>query len=141
MIDKEFEKMLLRFINKINIEYKIKFAYLFGSRARGEEKNTSDIDLGICFNENYSEIEETFIRGNIIEEGRAFFGIPVDIVSLNKASLSLKYEIVKDGVVLKDSDERSFFESIVLREYFDFKYYADIYNQAIVDSIKKGTYF
>ncbi|MEL7596658.1 MAG: nucleotidyltransferase domain-containing protein, partial [Clostridiaceae bacterium] len=101
----------------------------------------SDIDLGIYFEDNYSEMEDMFIRGDIIERGKVFFGIPVDIVSLNKASLLLKHEIVKEGIVLKDNDERASFESIVLREYFDFKYYADIYNESMIDSIKKGEYF
>lgn len=141
MSNKELEKLASKFIEEIDEKYKVKFAYLFGSRARGEEKNESDIDLGIYFQEDYSEMQEMFIKGDIIERGRSFFGIPVDIVSLNKAPLILKYEIVKDGIILKDSDERSFFESIVLREYFDFKYYSDAYNQAIVDSIRKGDYF
>lgn len=141
MPDKEMKKLASKFMDEIDKEYKIKFAYLFGSRARGEENKESDIDLGIYFEDNYSEMEDMFVRGDIIERGKVFFCIPVDIVSLNKASLLLKHEIVKEGIVLKDNDERASFESIVLREYFDFKYYADIYNESMIDSIKKGDYF
>ena len=41
----------------------------------------------------------------------------------------LKYKIIQEGIVIKDSRERIAFESIVLREYFDFKYYSDYYNK------------
>lgn len=33
------------------------------------------------------------------------------------------------------------FEVSVLREYLDFKYYSDIYNEAIVNSIRKNDFF
>lgn len=141
MLSKEIEYQAIKFIEKINENYKIEFAYLFGSRARGDFHNDSDIDLALYFKENYHGVEEVFIKGNIIEEGKKYFGVPVDIVCLNKAPLILKHEIVKDGIVLKDSYDRTDFESLVLREYFDFKYYSDQYDRAIIESIKKEEYF
>ncbi|MEA4825341.1 MAG: nucleotidyltransferase domain-containing protein [Clostridium sp.] len=141
MLSKEIEYQAIKFIEKINENYKIKFAYLFGSRARGDFHKESDIDLALYFEENYNGVKEVFIKGNIIEEGKKYFGIPVDIVYLNKAPLILKHEIVKEGIVLKDSYDRADFESLVLREYFDFKYYSDQYDRAIIESIKKEEYF
>lgn len=132
---------LIKFIYDISQRYEIKFAYLFGSRAREDNKNNSDIDIAIAFEENYDPMKEAFVRGDIIEDGRTYLGMPVDVVSLNSAPLILKYEIVKEGLILKDNDERASFESLVLREYFDFKYYSDIYDQAIINSIKTGDYF
>lgn len=134
-------KVLSEFIELINEKYPIKFAYLFGSRARGEERLDSDIDLALFFGESYEGLEEVLIRGDIIEEGKAFFKMSVDIVSLNIAPILLKYQVVKDGMIIKDSEDISTFESLVLREYFDFKYYSDIYDEAMIDSIKQGNYF
>ncbi|KOA21324.1 nucleotidyltransferase domain protein [Clostridium homopropionicum DSM 5847] len=137
----KLEMKLIKFIDDISIKYKIKFAYLFGSRARGDNKNNSDIDIALFFEKDYDPMEETFIRGNIAEDGMTFFNMPFDVISLNNAPLLLKYQIVKEGIVLKDNYERSTFESLVLREYFDFKYYSDIYDEAIINSIKAGDYF
>lgn len=130
-----------KFITKIDQKYKVKFAYLFGSTARGKERKESDIDIALYFEKNYSPLEDTFIRGELIDIGTSFFNKNVDVISLNSASLLLKYEIIHDGIVLKDNDERASFESLSLREYFDYKYYSDIYNQAMIDKIKNETYF
>lgn len=135
------DEKIFEFINKIDSQYKIKFAYLFGSLARGEANNNSDIDIAIYFETEYSDLEDAYSRGAIIESGRAFFNKPVDIVSLNKVQLLLKYEIIKNSIILKDSDERGSFESLALREYFDYKYYSDVYNEIMVDNIRKGKYF
>lgn len=86
-------------------------------------------------------MEEVFTRGDIIEEGKAFFNKDVDIVSLNNASLLLKYEVIHDGIVIKDDEERASFESLALREYFDFKYYSDIYDNVLLEKIRKGELF
>lgn len=129
------------FISTINSKYNIKFAYIFGSQATGEASENSDVDIALYFGKSYEAMEEAFIRGDIIEEGKAFFRKDVDVVSLNNASLLLKYEIIHDGIVIKDDDERTNFESLALREYFDFKYYSDIYDNAVIEKIKQGEVF
>ncbi|WP_237698947.1 hypothetical protein [Caldicellulosiruptor obsidiansis] len=45
------------------------------------------------------------------------------------------------GIILKDHEERSLFEASVLREYLDFSYYSEIYNQKILESIKNKEFF
>lgn len=131
---------IMEFIKIIDKLYKIKFAYVFGSVARGEEGKLSDIDIAVYFEKSYTPMQDAFIRGDIIERGKETFHKDMDVVSLNKATPFLKYEIVREGVVVKDHDERATFESLALREYFDFKHYSDIYNEAIIESIKNETY-
>lgn len=126
------------FIEDISKKYKIKFAYIFGSQATGKATENSDIDIAVFFEEKYQPMEDAFIRGDIIEEGKVFFKKDVDIVSLNNASLLLKYEVIHDGIVIKNEKERADFESLSLREYFDFKYYSDIYDNAMIERIRKG---
>lgn len=121
-----FKNIINNFIESIDKKYKIEFAYLFGSTARAEQRIDSDIDIAIKFSENYIDIKDVLVRGELIDKGKAYFGREVDIISLDKSSTILKYEVVKDGIVIKDSVERASFESLVLREYFDFKYYSDI---------------
>lgn len=108
----------------------INFAYIFGSYARGEENINSDIDIAIMPKEiNIDKMSGLFVRGNLIELGKSIFKKDVDIVFLNVDSVFLKYKIIQEGIVIKDSRDRITFESIVLREYFDFKYYSNYYNE------------
>lgn len=111
----------------------INFAYIFGSYAREEENINSDIDIAIMPKEiNMDKVSELFIRGNLIELGKFIFKKDVDIVFLNVDSVFLKYKIIQEGIVIKDSRERIAFESIVLREYFDFKHYSNYYNERML---------
>lgn len=130
-----------KFIYKINDKYSIDLAYLFGSVARNQYNKESDIDIAIKFKNKYSKMDEIFIRGEIIDIGKAYFKRNVDIVSLDNAPIALKYEIIKDGILLIDCYERVSIESLIIREYFDFKYFSDIYDKEIVKRLKDGTYF
>lgn len=131
------------FVNIINKKFPVEIAYLFGSMAKNTENNMSDIDIALLFKKDYTAEDDVFIRGELMEIGVEFFKIPVDVVSLNKATLSLKYEVTKGGKIIWESspNNRVIFETSVLREYLDFKYYSDMYNEAILDSIRKNNYF
>lgn len=124
------------FLNSISRRYPIKLAYLFGSMARGDN-NMSDIDVAIIFKHKYEAMEEAFIIGEIIDLAQAKFNKKVDIVPIEKASVLFKYLIVKDGIVLIDCYERGSIESLIIREYFDFKYYSDIYDEALLSRHKE----
>lgn len=125
------------FLDKINEQYPIEFAYLFGSFATVTYNKESDIDIAIMFQEKYESKKEVIIKGNIIDMGMKYFQRKLDIISLHSATPLLKYEIVKKGIPLKESKKRSGFESLALREYFDFQHYAGIYNKAMIEAIKK----
>lgn len=79
---------------------------------------------------------EAFVRGNLIEIGKPIFNKDVDVIFLNTDSVFLKYRVVQEGIVIKDSGDRISFESLALREYFDFKYYSDYYNEQMLKSKK-----
>ncbi|SHI08678.1 type VII toxin-antitoxin system MntA family adenylyltransferase antitoxin [Clostridium grantii] len=139
--DKALFVKIMRFAKTIDEKYPIRFAYLFGSYARGDNHSNSDIDLAFYFDKHYSDIEDAFNRGTIIEDGKEFFNKNVDIISLNKASLLLKHEIIRDGIVVKDFIGRATFESLLMREYFDYKYFSDIYDEKMIKNIKNGNFF
>ena len=90
------EENLLEEILKIIRNHKcVKRAILYGSRARGDYKKTSDIDLAIegCPDWVVSEIRETL-------EEEAPTLLTFDVVNLEKAPESLKENILKEGVVI-----------------------------------------
>ncbi|SCX92331.1 type VII toxin-antitoxin system MntA family adenylyltransferase antitoxin [Alkaliphilus peptidifermentans] len=125
------------FLDQINQQYPIEFAYLFGSFATEKYNKESDIDIAIMFQEKYESKREVIIKGNIIDMGMKYFQRKLDVISLNSATPLLKYEVVRKGILLKESKRRAEFESLALREYFDFRYYAEAYNKAMIEAIKK----
>lgn len=137
IMDILLRKKINIFLEEAEKIYKINFAYLFGSYAKGEQNSNSDIDIAIMPKIiDGDKMSETFIRGNLIEIAKPIFNKDVDIVFINIDSVFIKYKIVHEGVVIKDSEDRASFESLALREYFDFKYYSDYYNEKMLKSKK-----
>lgn len=128
---------------EIDVNYPITFGYLFGSRAVGNYREQSDLDLAFMFEKQYPPHEEYLMRGDLMELCQKQFQMAVDVVSLASAPLFLQFNVIQEGITIieKSSRNRAEFESLVRREYFDFQYYSDYYNQKMIESIKEGTYF
>jgi predicted nucleotidyltransferase len=94
-------------------------AYLFGSRARGDEGETSDVDVGILLARTPRTFDEAplDLAGALEHE----LGIAVDVVVLNDAPSDLVHRVLRDGVLLveRDRSARIRFEVRSRNEYFD----------------------
>ncbi len=99
---------------------KVVFAYLFGGLAKARCGPLSDIDIAVYLlkGTNFSQ-EKIEILGNLME---LLNTDEIDLVILNAASLPLRAKILGAKKVLVDSSPflRHKFESLTLREYFDF---------------------
>jgi predicted nucleotidyltransferase len=95
-------------------------AYLFGSAARGEARLGSDIDVAVLLREAPPATVDglAFDIGGDIERTA---GAPVDIVVLNRAAPDLVHRVLRDGVLVHESDRRArvAFETRRRAEYFD----------------------
>ena len=118
-------------------EQKIKFAYLFGSMARQKAGPLSDLDLAVyldgrvdCFN----------CRLRLMESLAKKLGSErFDLVVLNRAPVVLKFEVIKNGIVLKeDRSRRVMFETQVLQEYLDSAYLRRIQRGYLKDSLQRS---
>lgn len=99
---------------------KVVFAYLFGSITKGKVNPLSDIDIALYLKKGTNFSREKMV---ILEELIDIFGTEeIDLVILNIAPLTLRARIVENKKILVDKDPflRHSFESLVLREYFDF---------------------
>lgn len=122
--DKKLPENILEILPKANYflenYQKVIFAYLFGSLARDKALPLSDIDIAIYLKEgaDFSQEKMTILRNLIDILGTE----EIDLVLLNIAPLTLKARIVGNKKILVDKDPflRHSFESLVLREYFDF---------------------
>ncbi len=85
----------------------VQFAYLFGSHARGQEREGSDVDVAVYFGDDVPSTE--YLERAMMLSGRLAYRAgagPIDgLVVLNEAPLRLVGRILRDRVVLYDQDE------------------------------------
>jgi predicted nucleotidyltransferase len=94
--------------------------YLFGSVARGEAREDSDVDVGVLFEkEPPSTLDAPQFAIEAELERR--LGRVVQVVALNRASSDLVHRVLRDGQILLDRDRaaRIRFEVKKRNEYFD----------------------
>jgi hypothetical protein len=94
--------------------------YLFGSVARGDDSASSDVDVGVLF-EQPPPVRLTGGRLTLEGDLERHLGRPVDLVVLNTASADLVHRVLRDGRVVVDRDvpARLRFEVRRRNEYFD----------------------
>ncbi|MEO8054723.1 MAG: nucleotidyltransferase domain-containing protein [Acidobacteriota bacterium] len=95
-------------------------AYLFGSVARGEAREGSDVDVAVLFSAPSEPIlgnAANRLEGDLERALRR----PVQIVELNRAPADLVHRVLRDGQILLDRDRgaRIEFEVRLRNEYFD----------------------
>ena len=91
-IEKNAYESILNIFRKYD---NIKFVEIFGSRARGDYKKTSDIDLAICFEKDSSKLK--IIRE--LDEVRCI--LKFDVIDINEITNNLLIDnIKKDGIVI-----------------------------------------
>ena len=94
---REFEKLKY----KIKQDGNICFALLFGSYARGEQNQNSDIDIALYFKRPPGGLELL----DLVHEYSEYIGVEADIVVLNHASAFLRHQVLKHGIRLLIVDE------------------------------------
>jgi uncharacterized protein len=89
--------------------------YLFGSAARGELREDSDIDIAFLTDLQISHYECFILASEIAD----IFNKDIDLINLKDASSVFKAQIVGNGKKIYCSDEniRMYFEMRTLKEY------------------------
>lgn len=98
----------------------ISFAYLFGGLAKGKPMPLSDVDIAVYLSEGGDVVEKRMeILGELM---KLLETDEIDLVILNTAPLTLKMKILEDKNVIVDNDPflRHSYQSLTMREYFDF---------------------
>lgn len=123
----EIKKMILKKpdLKAIFSQYPVKFAYLFGSKARGGAGPLSDIDLALFLDPNLDKDKRFNIRIELISKLSPLYKKEVDLIVLNDTFNLLAYNIIFDGEVIYNIDEKARvkFEAKVMSLYFDRQYY------------------
>lgn len=133
------EKQIKKIVKDLKIKENIKLVILFGSQARGDYDDNSDVDIAILFDELFLlNINSLELRNELSILFSTNLKTEADLVLLNKAGSLLKYQIIKYGKPLYISDDFSYntFFSSVLKEYFDFQYYQNLHNKLLIKRFK-----
>jgi len=121
---------IAKYLNAID---SVIFAYIFGSFARGED--FSDIDVAIYLRDNFdkSPLEIEFEMEDRIEE---LTGHPVDVRILGRAPISFVFQVIKDGLLIKDDnpDTRSDFEGLIFKKNSECARFRNEYLREIADA-------
>ncbi|WP_339173165.1 nucleotidyltransferase domain-containing protein [Solibacillus sp. FSL R5-0691] len=133
MLEKNIEKQLINLIQtKINPD----FIILFGSFAKGTNRDDSDIDLAYFSKEQLSSYERFLLAGELAEMA----GREVDLVDIKQLDTVFTIQIFSQGVPIYIQDENEFTRQ-KMRAY---SMYATLNEQraAVIESIKeRGSVF
>ena len=101
----------------------MRLAFLFGSSVTRGVEAARDIDVAIAFARPVSLLEQCEL-GAQLEQA---VGREVDLVELDEASTLLRWEVVRDGIVLwaRDGRDLADFRARVPLEYFDLQPYLE----------------
>lgn len=119
-IQKSKNELLVRAREVVSGNPKVIFAYLFGGLAKKDRLPLSDVDIAVYIKKDSDLMQEKLdLLGGLI---RSLETDEIDLVILNTAPLPLKARILRNKEIILDRDPsfRYSFESLVLREYFDF---------------------
>lgn len=89
--------------------------YLFGSRARGDPRESSDVDLALLGTKPLDAVA----RFELQEKIAAILHCSVDLVDLRAASTVMRVEVLRDALLLHEGEasERALFEATALAAY------------------------
>ncbi len=128
--------MLAPLVGEALRPYPVALAYLFGSAARGQTTQFSDVDIAVVLAENAPEATGTHSHLHLeleIEEHLAAHGLSqAEVHVINNAPLELRGQVVTEGRLLyaRDLQTRIEFETRIRMEYFDFLPTAEFHRRA-----------
>jgi len=125
-------------IREVFIKHEVAIAYLFGSRARGTEREDSDYDIAVLFQtEDVTILDEA----ELAKELASALGVPVDkvdIVALNRADSRLIAKVLEEGAPLyyKSNEDKTRWE---LKTYLNLLKSIDLDSTYLARTLKKIT--
>ncbi|WP_028308091.1 type VII toxin-antitoxin system MntA family adenylyltransferase antitoxin [Desulfitibacter alkalitolerans] len=127
LTQKDKKKLKSYFKNRSDVV----LAILFGSHGTEFQRNDSDIDFAILFDNKISMMEEM----KILDELSGILSFEnIDLLNLNKASVIMKFEALSGQIIYeRDFDEISDFMEKVFKTYGDITYMINEFNTDVLN--------
>lgn len=101
----------------LKTQHNVQFAYLFGSYARDEADEKSDVDIAVYL-EHYNLDEYLSLHHDLVK----LLHKDVDLTVLNSIkNVYLLENILLEGKVLKNHNEREYYEVMSMHKVIDYK--------------------
>jgi predicted nucleotidyltransferase len=119
-LPKNINERIQRAADYLQTHQDVYFAYLFGGLAKRKPSPLSDVDIAVYLSEGADPI------GSKLEILEKLVDIlqtdNIDLIILNKASLPLSMNILKQNILLVDKRPhiRHEYQSLIMRKYFDY---------------------
>ena len=113
----------------------VKLAVLFGSTARGKAGPRSDVDIGVLLDPDTPDA-----RNQVeYEIGRAVGDREVDVIFLKDAPPLLRFEIARDGVVLRQDEDGLWtdFKTRAMIDWWDWEPIARRIEEALIARLRR----
>ncbi len=104
-------------INKIGKKYNLKLAVIYGSFAKGKNRQTSDLDIAVL---GERELDFKTILELYSEFSDVFRGKEIDIKSLHRVDPFFRYQVMRDSILIYGEPlEYHNFKAYAFRAYMD----------------------
>lgn len=113
----------------------VRLAVLFGSTARGKAGPRSDVDIGVLLDPDSPDARDRVE----IELGRAVAGRDIHVVFLKEAPPLLRFEIARDGVVLRQDEDGLWtdFKTRAMIDWWDWEPIARQIEKALIARLRR----
>ena len=124
----EVKKILYKHMDQLVDRYDIQLIYIFGSYAKGINRENSDLDIAMYLDGKPEPLVKLDILDDLV---RIFRREDIDLVILNQVNMVLQFQVIKYGEVIymKDLLTKVLYESKVMSRYMDMEYFRNVQNE------------
>ncbi|MCP5339493.1 MAG: nucleotidyltransferase domain-containing protein [Steroidobacteraceae bacterium] len=138
-----FERWLDTLAGRLTADRDVAAAYLFGSRARGDARPGSDVDLAVILDKGLSARERWRKRLELIGASTSELCTDaVDLLILEDAPVPLAHRVIRDGRLLVDNNPKRRVAVVedVLRRYLDEAWLRDALDRELKNRLLEGRF-
>lgn len=130
-------KFNVKKIKDVAKKYDLADVYLFGSRISGFDREDSDLDVAVRFENGLPKEEDRGkLYGDIFSDLSPYFDkIKIDLVFIDEVLLHFQFRIINNGELIysKNMENSMNFQEKIANYYRDYEYFIDEYFKGVLE--------